>query len=86
VPDLQQPESVGDAFFVVEMQEHGRRSPARGYSLDQGAVETKVALPASTRSRTWRRTRSGMDVAMVLRRLLPQLAMRFQLDKLHLMR
>jgi len=39
----------------------------------------------AARSRTWRRSRSGMDVAMTLRGLLPQLALCFQLDKLHQM-
>ena len=46
VADLYQPESMGDAFFVVEVQERGRRPPARGTCLDQGTIETKVALPA----------------------------------------
>ena len=43
--DLYQPESMGDAFFVIEVQERGRRPAACSHCLDQSTIETKVALP-----------------------------------------
>jgi hypothetical protein len=46
MPDLYQPKSMRDTFFIIEVQKYGCCPPARGATVDHGAVKPKVASPA----------------------------------------
>ena len=42
---IDQPQSVGYPISIVEVEKRDRGTPTRGNTLNQGAVEAKVAIP-----------------------------------------
>ncbi len=46
MPKINQPESVGNTFSVVEVKKRNCRATTRGNALDTTTVEAKMAMPS----------------------------------------